>query len=281
MIVEVYDDAAAFAEVAEAHIAADPIRTTVLATVLADVTSGARSYEGALWLAAIDGTDVVGVAMLTPPYSTWLSPMPAEAAELVADTLHTRLGTRALPGINGHRPAAETAAARWTDLRPDELAREVRANRLYALGTLWGPPEPPGQSRLAAMDDVDLLVAWFTAFSDELDMPMPDIRSSVAARLAGHGALALWEHDGQPLSLAGCTTRVAGTVRVGPVYTPPEHRGHGYGSAATFAITQFAVGGGATQVVLFTDLGNPTSNSIYQRLGYRPAGDYVELALSN
>ena len=64
-------------------------------------------------------------------------------------------------------------------------------------------------------------------------------------------------------------------VRVGPVYTPPELRGRGYAGAATAAASQAALDAGVRQVVLYTDLANPTSNALYQRLGYRPVEDRV------
>ena len=81
------------------------------------------------------------------------------------------------------------------------------------------------------------------------------------------------------MSLAGHTAQVAGSVRVGPVYTPPEHRRRGYGAAVTAATTLHALADGATQVVLFTDLANPVSNSIYQAIGYVAGADFVELGL--
>ena len=75
------------------------------------------------------------------------------------------------------------------------------------------------------------------------------------------------------------TQPAGGLARIRPVYTPPELRGHGYGGAATAAVTQAALDGGAEGVVLFTDLANPTSNTLYQRLGYRPVSDWVVLRL--
>ena len=108
---------------------------------------------------------------------------------------------------------------------------------------------------------------------------MADIVAATAARLAGHGAYHVWEDGGSVVSIAGHSAQVSGMVRVGPVYTPPEHRRHGYGSAVTAATSQHALDGGASQVTLFTDLANPTSNSIYQQLGYQPVDDFVELDL--
>jgi predicted GNAT family acetyltransferase len=94
----------------------------------------------------------------------------------------------------------------------------------------------------------------------------------------GYGGLSVWEADGVPVSVAGITRAVVGMVRVGPVYTPPALRSRGYAGGATAAVSQAALDAGATQVVLYTDLANPTSNALYERLGYRPVEDRVVLA---
>jgi predicted GNAT family acetyltransferase len=69
-------------------------------------------------------------------------------------------------------------------------------------------------------------------------------------------------------------------VRVGPVYTPPELRGHGYASAATAEVSRAALVAGAEEVLLYTDLANPVSNTIYHRLGYEQVEDRVVLSFS-
>jgi predicted GNAT family acetyltransferase len=122
--------------------------------------------------------------------------------------------------------------------------------------------------------DRELLEAWFDAFSRELGDTAPPIPGAVADRIS-HGGLTLWERDGVPVSLAGLNRPAGGTVRVGPVYTPAQHRRHGYAAAVTAAVTAAALDAGARAVVLFTDLANPTSNSVYQRIGYQPAGDRI------
>ena len=96
----------------------------------------------------------------------------------------------------------------------------------------------------------------------------------------GYRGLTLWEADGVSVSLAGLTRTVAGMVRVGPVYTPPELRGRGYASAATVTVSQAALNAGVREVVLYTDPANPTSNALYQRLGYCPVEDRVVFSFS-
>ena len=103
----------------------------------------------------------------------------------------------------------------------------------------------------------------------------PNESERVVDDRAGNGGLILWEHGGRPVSVAGRNRIAAGQARVGPVYTPPDLRGRGFGGAATAAITQAALDDGAEGVVLFTDLDNPTSNTLYQRLGYRPISDWA------
>jgi predicted GNAT family acetyltransferase len=140
-----------------------------------------------------------------------------------------------------------------------------------------GDPFPPGQARLASPADRGLLIAWSEAFHEEAQIGDHNVGAMVDDRLSYQG-YTLWEQAGQPVSLAGLTRRVAGQVRVGPVYTPRQHRGRGYGGAATWTVSQAARDAGVSQVLLFTDLANPTSNALYQRLGYQPVADRLVLA---
>ncbi len=125
---------------------------------------------------------------------------------------------------------------------------------------------------MAGPDDRGLLIAWSEAFHREAQSGPEDRESMVDERLSYRG-LTLWEDAGQPVSMAGLTRPAAGQVRVGPVYTPPGLRGKGYAGAVTCVVSQAARDAGADRVLLFTDLANPTSNALYQRLGYEPVED--------
>ena len=105
----------------------------------------------------------------------------------------------------------------------------------------------------------------------------PDSREAPGRGGLGYGGITVWEAGGIPVSMASVTRAVDGMIRVGPVYTPPAMRGYGYAGGATAAVSQAALDAGATQVVLYTDLANPTSNALYQRLGYQPVSDSVQL----
>ncbi|MGP8065709.1 MAG: GNAT family N-acetyltransferase, partial [Acidimicrobiales bacterium] len=102
----------------------------------------------------------------------------------------------------------------------------------------------------------------------------PFVRERVAAGLAW-----LWEDaDGAPASLAARHQPAAGVSRIGPVYTPLEHRRFGYGAAATASCSQHALDTDSASTVLFSDLDNPTSNDIYQKIGYTPLEDRLVLS---
>jgi predicted GNAT family acetyltransferase len=118
------------------------------------------------------------------------------------------------------------------------------------------PPRPAGAARTAEASDRDLLLRWFAEFHDAIgDVREDDFGAAIDDRLA-YGGITLWEIDGEPVSMAARSRAEAGMVRVRMVYTPAVHRGHGYGGAATSAVSRAALDEGATDVVLFTDLAN-------------------------
>ena len=87
----------------------------------------------------------------------------------------------------------------------------------------------------------------------------------------------IWE-DGERVSLAGWGSPTPNGIRIGPVYTPPEYRRRGYGSASTAAATARNLAAGRRFCFLYTDVANPTSNKIYMDIGYEPVCDSVEFA---
>lgn len=222
-----------------------------------------------------DGATVRGAFLHTPPHHVLLTAMPPEAGADLAGLLAA--DGRPVTGVNGEEETANAFAGIWRD-RTGRDARVFRRNRLFRLGQLtWPEPRPDGLARPATAGDRDLLIEWFGAFSRDVGEPGMGSAGVVDDRL-GYGGMTIWEAAGQPVSLAALSRRVAGMVRVGPVYTPAELRGRGYAGGATSAASQAALDAGATDVLLFTDLANPTSNALYQRLGYRAVEDRLVLS---
>jgi predicted GNAT family acetyltransferase len=175
---------------------------------------------------------------------------------------------------------ADEFVAGWRKRTGVAARRGLRA-RLYRLAELIPPPPPGGNARVADASDRDLLLRWYPAFHEELgDVRETDYAVLVDDRLS-HGDITLWEVDGVPVSTASRSRPDSGMVRIVMVYTPPEFRGHGYAAAVTATASQAALDQGMTDVVLFTDLDYPTSNGVYQRIGYRPVLDRVVMEFSS
>jgi RimJ/RimL family protein N-acetyltransferase len=221
------------------------------------------------------GTGEITAALLhTPPYPVLLTPLPGHSAGPLAEAL-AGCG-RELGAVNAPEGDAAQFAAAWSRLTGASW-QESRRSRLFRLGQLRPPaPHPRGAARVATTADRALLESWLTAFAQDIGDSPGRPAGIVDDRLSYRG-LTLWEAGGAAVSLAGLHRPAAGVTRVSPVYTPPERRRQGYAGAVTVAVSQAALDAGAGHVVLFTDLANPTSNALYQRLGYRPVVDHVVL----
>ncbi|GJF34765.1 N-acetyltransferase [Kitasatospora sp. NE20-6] len=274
-------DPAAFRAGAGAFVDDHPAENTVLLTVLDRFAKdGPHAYGPddpllGWWRSAPDGP-VEGAFLRTPPYPLRLGRMPVPAAAGLARTLHAQ----GVPvhGVGGIREAAEAFAAAWTAADGGVTATVAVDERLHRLAGLVPPdPAPRGRVRPARADDREQLVAWHEAFTAEIaGGRATDHAAAVDHRLAD-GTLHLWEDGGLPVSFAGVSPVIAGMARIGPVYTPPALRGRGYASGLVAAGSAHALREGASEVLLYTDLANRTSNAIYHRLGYRQVGDLVVL----
>jgi GNAT superfamily N-acetyltransferase len=226
------------------------------------------------WWAA-PGGPVTAAFMHTPPFGVTLTPSPAGVAAALAETFAAR--GRFAAWVMADTTTAPAFAAAW-ERQTGEPSRVGRRSRLYRLGRLRPPdPPPPGRPRVAASADSGLLLDWLEAFRREADSDGGLASQRTVDDRLSYGGLTLWETGDGPVSLAGATRAVAGQARIGPVYTPPERRGRGFGGAVTAAVSQAAIDAGVAEVLLYTDLANPTSNALYQRLGYQPVSDSVQL----
>jgi predicted GNAT family acetyltransferase len=269
------NDPAEFSTVVGDFLRADPLRNTQLLSITATLIRRGPYTYGALpprfgWYRVPPG-DVEAVFLQTPPRYALVSPLTARTAESLVDLLAREAGS--LPGVSGDINSTTAFAEAWR-ARTGQSWRRRESQRLYVLGTLTPPhPMPAGAARLARPDDRELLLRWYAAFCVETDEPAYNLAAIVDERTS-EGTLMLWEVDGEPVSMAGIAlSSLDAGARVGPVYTPPESRRRGYAGAITAAISRRALDDGAPQVSLFTDLANPISNGVYQRLGYVPVED--------
>jgi len=274
-----HDDPGQFARTVRTLLDADPVRHTMALTVVEGMRSG--RFRAAHMLTVRRRGEVVGATLRTEGYPVLVSALPAEHA-VAADAAAAAVDP-CPDGVSGPVPEAEAYAAAVAARAGTGVAHAVRL-RLWRLCGLRAPAGVSGAARRAGPGDRELLAGWLTAFVTEA-MPQWAVRETEQGRRsdvrdvpAPGTEIMLWEDGGRPVAFAQAGVPVAGMSRVGPVYTPAEHRGRGYGTAVTAATTAWALDAGAREVVLFTDLANPVSNAIYPRIGYRPVLDTVDLA---
>jgi uncharacterized protein len=250
---------------AGAHLATDPIRHNLVLTLLHN--RAAHPEPGRYWVVR-EGVRAAGVVLQSPlGFAATATPMAAPAIAAGIDAVVTE-GVR-LPGVTGEALTAARFAGHWTE-RTGTGAWPVQGQRLYEVDEVVARPTPGGRERAATAYDLEVAIRWFEAFGVEIGDARDDLAPLVARRLtAGH--LWFWEQDG-PVALGAVSDPVEGVARIGPVYTPPERRGRGYGSALVAALSA-AVRARGTRCILYTDLANPTANSMYRKLGYRAVAE--------
>ena len=270
MDVHVTEELEVFDTAVTPFLTLDPVRNTVLLTVLDILRKGDGFGETKPWFAwATVGDDTVGAALRTPPYKVALAGMSPEATR----ALGARLREFELPGAFGD---LDTVAA-----FADAVGRDLRVHiheTQHLLTELIAPPRVPGAARAYARADADVYAEWNEGFIVETGVTRGglDVVAALERRIRGGGGLWLWEVEGEPVSMCGRTAPVCDVPRIGPVWTPPEHRGRGYAAAVTAFVCAEALAAGAAACTLFADAANTTSNGVYRRIGFRPVAETVE-----
>jgi len=282
MDVSLVPDAGAFLRQAEPLLLADEARHNLVLGIAGNIRDGLYD-EYRLWLVR-EGGRPVAAALRTPPFNLILA-RPISDAALVA--LADALASESLPGVNGAVPEVEQFAELYS-ARTGHRPRRSMEQGIYVLDEVVPPPLPSGGLRVAGPHDRELVVRWLRAFADEAVHEGGPGRDR-AWRAADHrlssasAGILLWEEGGEVVSLAGWGGPTPNGIRIGPVYTPPELRGRGYATAVTAELSQRLLDGrlfdgGRRFCFLFTDLANPTSNAIYERIGYRRVCLSAEIA---
>lgn len=223
--------------------------------------------------AVVEGDVIVAAAVRTLAKMALSREDAGGAVALIArDTLHD-------PGLHGLLGPAESLRAfasadgrRWHD---------GHGSTIYDCRSVVEPPLGIGIRRVAGRADRALVARWVDAFFDEAfpDGTAHTDGQAAADRYIANGTMHLWTVDDAPMACAAALGPTPNAIRIGGVYTPPEHRCRGYASALVADLTRDQLDRGRAFVYLYADRTNPTSNSIYQKIGYRRVADSDELWL--
>lgn len=271
MKVELVATAADFAKRTELLRAADPFRTNIIGSVTSSVAKGTRTYEKYFWWVISDESgEVVGAAMRTAPHGMVLSPMPLQAAGELGRAVS--MHDLEIPEVAGPASVIEKFLTAYRATGTSQSRRGIEESGYELLYTLENLTVPlvRGSIENAKRDEFKKIYAWLIDFGNEAGILMPNPTESIEDGF-NRDSWRFWRVDGEIVSFAGHAPLVEtpnGTVgRIGPVYTPPKHRRRGYAGILTALLSQQLIDQGA-RVMLYTDAKNPTSNGVYQRIGF-------------
>lgn len=222
------------------------------------------------------GADLL-IALMTPPHNMILVSTVKEPPVAALETLREELlrSGENVPGAIGEKALATAFAQLYctaAGLRPGSTMNE----RVYRLDAV-SPVPHPGTLRPATEKDLHFLPYWISDFNREAlgtatPLDEPGMREAVKS-----GALYLLDVNAQPVCLVGSSRQMPHGRSIGPVYTPPYYRTRGYAASAVAQLSSLLLDRGNQYCALFTDLSNPISNSVYQRVGYHPLCDYAQI----
>ncbi|KUP25167.1 GNAT family N-acetyltransferase [Paenibacillus sp. DMB5] len=234
------------------------------------------------WLMATisDDKDIQLTAIMTPPHNITLYATDNNINPEAVSCLIDGLKDREIPGVTTEKTLAEYFAKEYT-LSKGITFKTVMNQRIYELTAVNPGIQKPGNVRLLDNKDIHFFPYWVEAFNaagiyGKTEMSIPQEAAPYLYRIESKKIYIL-EDNGIPVSMAGYTRVMQTAIGVAFVYTPPYERSKGYATSIVAQISQLALDKGFTKCVLYTDLANPTSNSIYQKIGYKPVCDSLQL----
>lgn len=222
------------------------------------------------FLTVEDNETIVGAALMTPPRRLLITRMPDLALSGLADYLLK--GQAPVPGVNGPKTEADFFAECWANTT-SKRSRLKMSQRIHTCERVASLSPCSGFLRIATMSDESLLTDWAGEFCRDakIEDDAAYTKSQIPVLIAKKW-LYVWE-DREVVSMADLGRETTHGFSLSLVYTPPRWRNKGYASSCVAALTQRMLDSGKQFCCLYTDLSNPTSNRIYQKIGYQPVCD--------
>ena len=226
-----------------------------------------------LFIRILKDARTVSAAVRTHPISLVITFAKTEEIEFLAK--HLQVTGAELPGVVGPAKESETFSTIWSQ-QTGKIKKLGMNQKIYKIENVI-IPNTLGQLRLAQIDEADLIAQWLVEFADESLLPSDrksfEERLTQAVKAIDNQFAYVWLVDETPVSMAHLGRPTQNGISISAVYTPKHMRKKGYGSAIVAHLSQKMLDSGKKFCVLYTDLSNPTSNKIYQNIGYQEVAD--------
>ena len=276
MTVTTYQHAEDFLHTAQAYLERHEAVNMLMLGLCFRLCRSVPADDPPYFITVEDAEGMVIAAVMTPPHNLVVAgdrPDCAAACRQVARDLMSRYP--AIRGVFGTAPVSKQFASAWTT--ETGQAHTLRSSqRIFELRQVIHPRYSPGTMREATEADLPLVEDWLAGFFRDIEgIREPAHAHKMAVPSIAQRSVFLWD-DGEPVSLARKTRPTTNGISIGPVYTPPAFRSRGYATSCVAQLSRLLLNEGWAFVSLFTDLANPTSNSIYRKIGYTPICDFDE-----
>ncbi|MDE3001567.1 MAG: GNAT family N-acetyltransferase [Gemmatimonadota bacterium] len=230
--------------------------------------------EPPVMLSVQDGGRAVGMAIMTHGRKLILSRFDVKTEDAVVPLVrHLHMNEVPVPGVVGPEEEARGFSDSWVEAVPGASSRLAMRMRAFEIKEVADVPLSEGTMRLATMDDHALMARWIWEFSEQIGEPTgPEAAAGGAERYIQTEQLYIWDRGG-PVSMAKTSRATRNGISINGVYTPAEHRNKGFATSCVWSLTKKLLSDDYSFCSLFTDQLNPTSNSIYTNIGYKPVGD--------
>jgi predicted GNAT family acetyltransferase len=275
--VEHYSSAEGFLASTRAELESNEAANSLMLGLCERLLAHPEQFKAAPCLATVsDGRGLVLAALMTPPHKLVVYGHRGDQREGARALVRSLLRESwQVPGTLGSGGGAAVVAEAWAESTGSRFSPEEQL-RVYELRKVLVPVPEQGRLRLATEEDLDLVAEWRYGFHHEIFGRTDKVQARQSAQVRVQaGDIFLWE-DGQAVSMAMKNRPTRHGISVSLVYTPPELRGRGYATACVGELSRLLLDAGWAFCALFADLANPTSNWIYERIGYRPVCDYEE-----
>lgn len=284
MDIKSYSTASDFLAIAGSLLRSDEVRYGLIYSIARLVVANPHHYgdEDPQFYIVSDDTGISTLAWRTPPFLVglaWYSGDTQEAVSLLIESIRHRW--QVIPGVTGHREVTDLFAEKWSKAYKTPI-QAVQSQRIYRLDSINNITDTSGHIRLATLEEKELVFSWIRTFSIDTNQGSNrDIQERLTLHRIENGEIYLWEDAGRPVSMAAKSRPTDHGMTIGLVYTPPEFRKKGYATTCVAGVCREILKSGYNFCTLYTDLSNPTSNSIYMKIGFRPVCDSAQYTFSN
>ncbi len=221
-----------------------------------------------------DFGNIAAAAVITPPFPAVVYCEPLNQAALEALVEFLIASERQVSGVNGVDVVSNALARIWQE-KTGQAYRSVLRMRAYELRSVVQVEYPSGGMRLAKPHEAQLAADLHNAMVEEV-VSGPRRVATAESQISQieSGNVFFWEDAGKVVAVTVANRPQIKGICLSGVYTLPQQRKKGYARALVAEVSKELLHRGYELTNLFTDLSNPTSNKIYQEVGYQPICDY-------